>query len=119
VHRFDLCVLNKPMSIDISGLNKAELLHKLWQEQYIAPFFILHNVRPPNFDKNEADKAVGEYIDYFSGRCIKTDLSKNVVDPQYYDECANKPGLFAKIVQKLRRNNDLEQMHELLDSNEK
>ena len=45
----------------------------------------------------QTEKAVKCHIDYFCGRAIKTDLSKDSVDPYLYDRDAGQ-GTFQKVV---------------------
>jgi len=89
-------------TIDISGLDKVELLERLWSRQIVASFFRMSGRPSPAFDRKRAADAVkADYIDYFCGRCIKTDLSKDVVDPRLYDRDAGA-GAFAEIVAEMR-----------------
>ena len=76
---------NPIMSIDISGIDKVNLLKCLWKHSKPAIFFEDFNVLPPDFDENEAQEAVKEYIDYFCGRLIKANLSGNDVEKRQYD----------------------------------
>ncbi len=43
----------------------------------------------------------GQYFDYVFGRPIKADLSKDLVDPRWYDETAGE-GMFQKVVEGIR-----------------
>ena len=88
--------------IDISKLNKTELLKQLWMKQTVAGFFRINNITPLSFDDEKAKTAITDYIDYFSGRAIKTDLSKDTVDPYMFDRDAGR-GTFAKIVEKMKK----------------
>ncbi len=84
--------------INISNLDKVELLKKLWTNMKPASYFTFHtSVMVPKFNDELAKKAVKNYIDYFEGRCIKTDLSKDTVDPWSYDRDAGE-GEFRRIV---------------------
>lgn len=90
--------------IDITGLNKVELLHELWNGQITASFFSFMPTMAPPFDDDNAQRAVQcGYIDYFCGRCIKTDLSKDLVSPRMYDRDAGD-GAFMKAVQIVKEN---------------
>ena len=51
--------------ISIKGLNKVELLKRMWTNMKPASFFSYNNVTPPKFDETEAQDAVNSYIDYF------------------------------------------------------
>lgn len=80
--------------IDISEINKVNLLKQLWKNQKSAACF-------RTFNEEDAEKAVERYIDYYDGRSIKTDLSKNEVDPYLYDRGAGQ-GTFKKVVNSLK-----------------
>ncbi len=73
------------MSVDISTVNKVSLLKTLWEHSKPAAFFTMSGVPPPSWSPTGASEAVKGYIDYFQGRMIKTDLSKNTADPYSYD----------------------------------
>ena len=88
--------------IDITGIDKVELLRKLWTGSKPALFFngfnaLSNNLSPPTFDNIAARVAVRKYIDYFQGCCIKLDISGVSVDPHSYDKDAGF-GAFEKIV---------------------
>lgn len=67
------------MSVLIKDLDKVEVLRALWNNSEPAVFFKISGKQSPPFDETEAKKAVNQYIDYFCGRVIKMDLSKNVI----------------------------------------
>jgi hypothetical protein len=83
--------------VSIAGLNKVELLRKLWSGQKPALFFEDYPSLIPRFDEVEAREAVKGYIDYFQGRCIKTDISGDTASPHLYDRETGR-GAFAKAV---------------------
>jgi hypothetical protein len=56
----------------------------------------------PTFDEQLAKEAVKDYIDYFNGRCIKTDLSNDSIDPWAYDRDAGA-GTFQRVVSGLKK----------------
>lgn len=87
---------------DITDLDKVELLRQLWLNMNVASFFTISGREPPPFDKQLAKLAVLRYIDYFLGRCIKTDLSLNVVNTRLYNRDAGD-GKFEAIVAEMRR----------------
>ena len=90
--------------IEISGVDKVLLLQELWNRQIVASFYnnMFTSWMTPKFDEFEAHKAInGGYIDYFCGRCIKTDLRKNSVSPRLYDRDAGE-GAFLRAVQAVR-----------------
>lgn len=90
-------------TVDISGLNKVDILREMWESTKPASFFSLgYGVPIPKWDESEARLAVSGYIDYFQGRCIKTDLSKDIVDTFGYDR-DHEPGALQRIVDRLRK----------------
>ena len=88
--------------IDIRGLPKVELLRNLWVGASPAMFFGAHPSLTPGFDYEEAAMAVKEYIDYFCGRCIKTNISGDSAKPKKYDRDAGT-GAFQRAVDATRR----------------
>jgi len=88
--------------VDISGLDKVDLLYELWSNTSPASFFNAMPHIAPEFDAAEARKAIHSYVDYFCGRCIKCDLCADSVNPHSYDRDAGD-GAFAKIVERMRR----------------
>ena len=89
-------------TIDISGLDRVELLLRLWTNMKPAAFFAMSGRPSPSFDESAAKKVVGDYIDYFQGRAIKTDLSKDEVNPRLYDRDAGS-GTFKRVVESMRK----------------
>ena len=89
--------------IDISGLDKVELLKKLWTNIKPASFFSFHpNVSVPSFNEDAAKSAVKNYIDYFQGRAIKMDLSVDKISPGLYDRDAGI-GTFQRVVDSMQK----------------
>jgi hypothetical protein len=82
------------MAIDIKGIDKVLLLKALWSFQKESCF-------PRAFDEKEAATAVGAHIDYFCGRNIKMNLSKDSFVPStcYEDDAGVK---VADVVEKVR-----------------
>lgn len=87
--------------INIKDLDKVELLKNLWENQVTAAFFTFSGKTAPKFEDELAEKAVNDYIDYFCGRAIKTNLSGDFVEPHLYDRDAGK-GKFLEIVNSMR-----------------
>jgi hypothetical protein len=87
-------------TVDISKVDKVKLLKALWVNATPAIFFQQFGVTPPSFDEEGAKDAVKKYIDYYNGRCIKTDLSQNTARPNGYDRDYGE-GSFARIVRQL------------------
>jgi hypothetical protein len=94
--------LRSAHELDISDLDKVELLRQLWLNMPPASFFAMSGRTPPPFNEKLAKSAVLKYIDYFEGRCIKTDLSYNVVDTRSYNRDAGE-GKFEAIVAEMRQ----------------
>jgi len=89
-------------SIDIKGINKKKLLEELWKNQKYASFFTANNQKFPVFDETKIGNQIEFYIDYFQGKAIKCDLSKDFVDPSLYDRDAGE-GVFQKSVSWIRK----------------
>jgi len=90
--------------VDISGLDKVSLLERLWSYQLasLVRFYEFHGLPLPVFDRAAAVDAVkAGNIYYFCGCCIMVDLSKDVVDPLFYDMYAGL-GKFSEIVAEMR-----------------
>ena len=82
---------------DIKGIDKESLLEALWTHAKPASFS--GRLSPP-FDHAGAKQACKAYIDYYAGRCIKTDISGDKVDPSLYDR-EYGIGSFASVVTSL------------------
>jgi hypothetical protein len=89
------------MEINIAGIDKAKLLHELWNEGRPAAFYTLARKTQLEWSDTAAVEAVKGSIDYFRGRAIKADLSGDTVDPTIYDDYT-EIGTFARVVAKLR-----------------
>lgn len=85
--------------IDISGLDKVELLRALYVYAFESPMSMFSR---SEFDEYLAKEAVKKRIDYFQGRAIKTDLSRDHADPLLFDRDAGK-GRFQQVVDLLRK----------------
>jgi hypothetical protein len=93
-------------TIDISDLDLNIVLKELWKNMTPAAFFRFNNVKPPTEPSDlEIAKQLqhSKYIDYLSGRCIKTDFSDlTKVDTRLYNRDTG-PNAFENIVSKLRK----------------
>lgn len=88
--------------IDISSLDKKELLFELYKNSRTAAFFEINGVEAPFCSKEEIDDGIfGSYIDYFCGRPIKTNLKRDYAIPDSYDR-ENGKGSFQIVVDHLR-----------------
>ena len=92
------------MKICIKGLDKVELLKNLWKNQIMAAYYTFSGKQAPDFDNESAKTVINEYIDYFSGKAIKTNLSGDTVEPYLYDRDAGQ-GKFLQIVNSMRKKN--------------
>jgi hypothetical protein len=90
-------------TVNIKGIDKMTLLKTLWDYQYPALFFSFNpDVPVPGWDDALAREALKQgYIDYFQGRAIKADLSKDEVYSYNYDK-GSRP-TFEEIAAKLKR----------------
>lgn len=84
--------------VDITDIDKVELLYGLWLNARV-PCSLPH----PEFNYTDAADTVKKFINYYHGRSIKCDISKNVVDPWIYNRDYGT-GAFEKIVDHIRQN---------------
>lgn len=95
--------------LDLSDLDKYELIEALWQNARVASFFfnpIAAQVGiPKGPTRAEIDQQMrNNSLDYLNGRAIKTDFSDmSKINTEGYDSRAYK-GAFAKVVACLRKN---------------
>lgn len=90
--------------IDISGLDKVELLRRLFEnaKKYSALFFLIPS-ESHEFDVELAKEALAEWkIEYFMGMPIKCNFRGNTCDASLYDR-DTKEGAFEKIVHEMRK----------------
>lgn len=74
-------------TVDISRLSTSQrlsLLEALWRQQRVSAFFGYSGIIPPRFNARAAEKKINGYIDYFCGRAINMDLSKDTIDARLY-----------------------------------
>lgn len=91
-------------SIDISRLNKAEVLAALYNNSRQQGMGLLHTRGREPLTKDEAFQILKEekYFDYLYGRVMKIDLSGDTLDPWLYDR-DNGPGAAARALEGLTR----------------
>lgn len=90
--------------IDISGLNRWELLERLWRCSSPDAFFANVGLQSPGFDIEQARLYVecfGWRFDYYAGRPIHVDLGTDVVEGGRYDRVVGE-GVFERVVESLR-----------------
>lgn len=94
--------------VDISGLDRMELLKALWENSKPAMYFAATKQQPPSFDGEAARRCAGRngFVDYASGRSIKVNVfgKDTVVSPDGYDQ-NNGEGSFRRVVDALRQRN--------------
>jgi hypothetical protein len=72
----------------------------VWLSATVASFYGRSSSGPP-FDRYSAEDAVGGYIDYFCGRSIKADLSKEFINFTVYERNMTENCVLLKIVAEL------------------
>jgi hypothetical protein len=76
------------MKIDISKMNKCEVVAKLFNNSKPIGMGFFQDYEPP-MTNSEAEKVLDQvgdgYIDYCRGRVMKVDVSGNTLDPRLYD----------------------------------
>jgi hypothetical protein len=78
--------------IDITGLDKAEVLMALYGAARVQGLGIFHQRREPlPYDEAVAVLARTSYVDYLHGRVLKVELGGETLDEYLYDR-DNGPG---------------------------
>jgi len=89
--------------IDITGINKVELLKELWLNATVDSYFMYEKRTEPEFNEAEAAKAITSYIDCFQDRCIKLNISGDyIINAWRYDDEFGE-GKVKEIVDNLRK----------------
>ena len=99
----------KSERIDITGLNRAQLLAALYNKAQAQGMGYLHLDKYIMTDE-EAHKLIDYqkaefghlYFDYVKGRSMKINLGGDTLDPRFYDR-DNGQGAVAAIVEQLRK----------------
>lgn len=97
--------------MDISGIDKAILLHTLWEKSLTLKSMYYFNRFAP-FTRTQATEAVQRgYIDYFYGVSIKTDLREDIVESRLFNRDYGFGGFgrFAYIVNRIRDQMDTDE----------
>ena len=90
------------MYVDITGIDKKDLLRELWKRSEPAIVFLMSSVKSPEYDEENAENAINNgFIDYYSGRAIKSDIKGNKVSSDYYNKY-NGGNCMEDIVKSLR-----------------
>ena len=91
-------------TIDISGLDKAEVLAELYNRAQTQGLGPLH-FDPENMTKEQAAAILDSgstYFDYLKGRVLKVDLSKEEFNPALYDR-DNGENAAARVIEPIAR----------------
>ena len=81
--------------IDISGLNRVEVLRTLWENSFTTFSFYGNSITPPSFNEREAEKYTGDcYVDYLCGRLIKVRFYNCTMNTCTYDQKMEEKGKF-------------------------
>jgi hypothetical protein len=91
------------IALDISGIDKLELLQEMWNNASPASVFITANITAPMFDKTDAQRILAKeipYFDYFQGRAIKSLFRGDTINPYRYDDYHGM-GKCARIIDRL------------------
>jgi len=89
--------------IDISGLNKADVLAALYNaSKPLGMGFLQYDPKP--MDRAEAERLIerGSYVDYVGGRVMKVNLGGDMLDPWLYDR-DNGDGAAARAISRIKR----------------
>ena len=94
--------MSETKTIDISKLNKAEVLTALYNASHQQGMGFMHSRGQTGMVAEEAAELLKtqSYFDYLHGRVMKIDLSKDTLDPWGYDR-DNGPGAAARALEKL------------------
>ena len=90
--------------IDITGIDKKQLLKELWKNSKTAGFFTMSGMPAPGCNDAEIDRVFSSqdcYADYLCGRVIKTSFKTNKLNPWGYDR-DNGAGAMQKVVDAVR-----------------
>lgn len=88
--------------IDISDLNKADVLQALYMNAKTQGMGRLHYIPGDRLSQSELAKYLSQgYIDYLKGRVMKIDLSGNTIDTRLYDR-DNGPDAAERAIAQLR-----------------
>lgn len=72
--------------IDISGLDKADVLAALYNGSRPQGLGVLHfDPQPMTVKEARSLVETGTYFDYLKGRVLKVDISGDALDPRLYD----------------------------------
>lgn len=97
--------------IDIKGLDKAEVLKKLYDKSHIQGYSFLQAVPDGTVTIEHCRELLQHrtYFDYLYGRVLKVDLAGDEFDERLYDR-DNYLGAAAKAISSLRHKRDISSM---------
>ena len=100
--RWGVGVLGCIRMLNISGINKADLLAALYNNSRTQGLGFL-SARPGDMTRDEAAAmlACSQRFDYLYGRVMKVDLSTGELDPRLYDRDLGQ-GAAQRVVEALR-----------------
>ena len=90
--------------VDITGLDKAEVLYALYNASHVQGLGFLQAVDNYTLEdaRRDYEASNDKYFDYLHGRVLKVDLSGNEFNPRLFDrDCGN--GAAAAAIEKLRK----------------
>ncbi len=90
--------------VDVTGIDRNEILHALWKNSKPAAFFDnIPDAAPAYRPIKKEEIQYGGYVDYHCGRLIKSDVfgESNTIDPHGYDRDYGQ-GAFERVVNSLR-----------------
>ncbi len=89
--------------IDISKLNKAEVLSALWNNSRMQGMSFLGSNGSTKMTKEDAQAHLSNctYFDYLNGRVLKVDLSEDEFCPRLYDR-DNGEGAALRAIQRIK-----------------
>jgi hypothetical protein len=94
------------MLIDISDLNKAEVLMALYNASHPQGMgFFQYAGDPLTIEKAEEYLQKNTYFDYLNGRVLKVDLKGDELNPALYDR-DNGEGAAYRVIMELRHTGD-------------
>ncbi len=80
--------------IDIKKIDKLALLKALWQGgKYAAYFDKQKDNELPFFDEQLAKEYLDGFVEYFCGKCIRVDFSKDTIDSAGYNKANGQDAL--------------------------
>lgn len=89
--------------VDITGLDKVEVLYALYNASHVQGLGFLQAVDNYTLEDARRDYEASDdkWFDYLHGRVLKVDLSGNEFNPRLFDrDCGN--GAAAAAIEKLR-----------------